>query len=135
MQKWTAEGRAPGGYWQIDFTGLRRKGGLKYLLVKFVRCGLQLAQASQGCARNACVGNQAFLFYCSPSGEPLFLLFCAARLAEHVLGFEMPSLGGHSPGAEPFPCPLLWWCYPATQVNSTATALSLPTYKEKGEKI
>lgn len=33
MQKSTAEGQAPGEYWQIDFTGLPRKGGLKYLLV------------------------------------------------------------------------------------------------------
>lgn len=55
MQNSTAEGQAPGEYWQIDFTGLPRKGGLKYLLVKFVRCGLQLPQASQECPRNACV--------------------------------------------------------------------------------
>ncbi|KAK1194525.1 POK7 protein, partial [Pygoscelis papua] len=29
----TTEGQAPGEYWQIDFTELPRKGGLKYLLV------------------------------------------------------------------------------------------------------
>ena len=29
----TFEGQAPGEYWQIDFTELPRKGGLKYILV------------------------------------------------------------------------------------------------------